>query len=323
MVRNHARKADARRRTRAGEGSHRRAVKQQESRPRVRTGLTALDALLGGGLRPGRLTVIAARTAMGKSMLALSLAADCAIRQDRPALVASLEMSNAELLYRLISAETGLLTEKVRRRELDDAEKERIHAFSSHSRPLFLGGDSSTPTVADIERSCEPALQRHGRLDLLVVDYLGLVEQDVRTPTAGREAEMARIVAGLHELAGRLEAAVVVVEQLTRAPLHRDDPRPRLTDMWHEQALLAHAETVIMLHRPAYYDPRHQTGRYDRSPDPDQYPAHLFPRYGLPEPAVQDAELHVPLSRHGRTGTVRVSVELARARFRDLPAGTA
>ncbi|MCM2387377.1 hypothetical protein [Streptomyces albipurpureus] len=73
---------------------------------------------------------------------------------------------------------------------------------------------------------------------------------------------------------------------------------------------------------PPSTTPATKTGRYTRSPDPDQYPAHLFPRHGLPEPAVQHAELHVPHNRYGRTGVVRVSVELARASFHDLPDST-
>ncbi|MEU9918729.1 DnaB-like helicase C-terminal domain-containing protein [Streptomyces sp. NPDC051001] len=122
-------------------------------------------------------------------------------------------------------------------------------------------------------------------------------------------------MADLQESATRLKAAVVIVEQLTEAPERRDDHRLRLDDLCHGEALLTHAETVIHLHRPAYDDPQHRTGRYDRTPDPELYPADLFPRYGLPEPAVQCAELLVPHNRHGRTGTIEVGVELARARF--------
>ncbi|MFD7552168.1 DnaB-like helicase C-terminal domain-containing protein [Streptomyces sp. NPDC059816] len=194
-----------------------------EPPPRVRTGLTNLDALLGDGLRPGQLTVIAARTAMGKSTLALSIARDCALRQGRPARVVSLEMSNAHLLHRVISAETGVLTEKVRQRELDETEQELVRSFAArdreHGRLLFLCGDSDTPTVADIERSCAAALQQHGRLDLLVVDSLGLMDGPLKVPPVHREAEVASIVADLHQLADRLKAAVVVVEQLSHAPL--------------------------------------------------------------------------------------------------------
>jgi replicative DNA helicase len=321
VVRNHARKTDARRSTQAGGGSHRRTVKQHVPSSRVLTGLTALDELLGGGLRPGRLTVVAARTAMGKSMLALTMARNCALRQGRPAQVASLEMSNEGLLERTLAAETGLLTEKIRQ-TLDPSDIDLLRAVAADADRkalLSFGGDGTTPSVAEIERGCATVVWRHGHLDLLVVDYLGLMDGALQQRASGdRQAEVARVVAELQELATRLKAAVVIVEQLTWAPELRDDHRPRLSDLCHGEALLSHAETVILLHRPAYYDPQHRTGRYDRSPDPELCSADLFPRYGLPEPAVQCAELLVPHNRHGRTGSVEVGVELARARFFDL-----
>ncbi|WP_031173992.1 DnaB-like helicase C-terminal domain-containing protein [Streptomyces durhamensis] len=321
MVRNHARKADARRSTQSGEGSHRHTVKQQVPKPRGLTGLTALDELLGGGLRPGRVAVVAARTAMGKSMLTLTVARNCAFRQGRPALFASLEMSNEGLFEQTLAAETGVLTERIRRRTLDPSDRGLIHAFADAARKaqLSFGGEGSTPSVAEIERQCATVVGRDGHLDLLVVDYLGLMDGALQQRVSGdRRKEIAHVVADLQELATRLKAAVVIVEQLTRAPELRDDHRPRLSDLCHGEALLSHAETVILLHRPAYYDPRHRAGRYDRSPDPELYPADLFPRYGLPEPAVQRAELVVPYNRHGRTGIVEVGVELARAHFFDL-----
>ncbi|MEV8434934.1 DnaB-like helicase C-terminal domain-containing protein [Streptomyces chartreusis] len=296
-------------------------MKRRARRPRVLTGLTALDELLGGGLRPGRLTVVAARTSMGKSMLALTMARNCAFRQGRPALIASLEMSNAGLLERTLAAETGVLTERIRRRTLDAAERDLLYgvAADADSRGLLsFGGDGTTPGVAEIELRCATVARRHGRLDLLVVDYLGLMNGALQQRASGdRQEEVVQIVADLQELATRLNAAMVIVEQLTRAPEFRDDHRPRLDDLCHGEALLSHADTVILLHRPAYYEPQHRTGRFDRTPDPDLYPAELFPRYGLPEPAVQRAELLVPHNPYGRTGTVEVGVELARARFFD------
>lgn len=323
VVRNHARKSDARRRTEAGAGSHRTTLTHTVTRPRIATGLAGLDELLGGGLRPGRLTVVAARTAMGKSMLALTMARNCALRQGRPAQIASLEMSNEGLMTRTLAAESGVLTEKILWRRLaeDEVALLRATATAIDNRALLsYGGDGTIPTVADIERNCARMVDRHGRLDLLVVDYLGLMRGALgqRGSADTRQTEVAHIVAGLQELAGRLHAAVVIVEQLDREPERRVDHRPRLSDLCHGDALLGRAEAVILLYRQAYYDPRHQEGRYDHSPDLELYPAHLFPRYGLPEPAVQRAELHVPLNRHGRTGVVEVGVELARSRFFDL-----
>ncbi|MDO0911151.1 DnaB-like helicase C-terminal domain-containing protein [Streptomyces sp. DT2A-34] len=293
------------------------------ARPRVATGLSDLDGLLDGGLRPGRLTVIAARTAMGKSMLALTVARHCALRAGRPALVASLEMANAGLFERTLAAESGVPTRKISSRQLSPEEFELLRETAREldtAALLSFGGDRSTPAVADIERECARMVERHGRLDLVVVDYLGLMEGTLQQRALrDRQGEVAAVVAALDDLADRLQAAVVVVEQLDRDPEFRDDHRPRLSDLWHGDALLRRAQAVILLYRQAYYDPQYGTAvYYEQSPDPTLYPAELFPRHGLPEPAVQRAELHVPHNRHGRTGVVSVGVELARARFFDL-----
>jgi len=204
-------------------------VKQHEPKPRVLTGLMALDDLLGGGLRPGRVTVVAARTSMGKSMLALTMARNCAFRQGRPAQVASLEMSKEGLLERTLAAETGVPTEKIRRRTLDPSELDLLHAVAAEADSkalLSFGGDGTTPAVAETERRCAAVVGRHGRLDFLVVDYLGLMDGALLQCASGdRKKEVAGVVTDLQELATRLEAAVVIVEQLTRAPELRHDHR--------------------------------------------------------------------------------------------------
>jgi len=330
VVHNHARKTDARRRSVAEGGSHRSSLNRSRSaigtrdEVRVPTGLTALDSLLAGGLRAGTLTALAARTAMGKSMLALTIARNVAIRYRLPAQFTSLEMSHRELMDRLLAAESGIRTEKFRRRIVSDQELQFVKqttATAVRSAPLYLGGDMLMPGFSDlggVERSSQRIVDRHGRLALLVVDYLGLVGTARSDREQSRDDEVDAILTGLGHLARRLHAAVLVVEQLTGAPEDRDDHRPRHSDLWHP-GLLNHANTLIGLHRASYYDLRHRTGRFDRSPDPELYAEDWFPREGLPEPAVQRAELIVLRNRSGATGTVEVSADLSRARFYDLP----
>ncbi|MFF9569907.1 DnaB-like helicase C-terminal domain-containing protein [Streptomyces sp. NPDC014685] len=327
MVRKHARKSDARR-ARALETTHRQALARSNSKRRIPTSLTGLDALLLGGLRPGRLTVVAARTAMGKSKLALAMARNCAIREERPALIASLEMGRRELWERLMAAESGVPGELIGYRTCSEDHLQKLRAtaleLDRRQAPLDLGGDGSVPTVDDIAAECERAYRRYGRLDLVVVDYLGLMRSasHVGSRLTDRHAEIAGIVLALQDVASRFRVAVVVVEQLTRAVAERDDHRPRLEDMWHAEQLLGCAEAVILLHRDEYYTDRGHHAVYGRSPDPQLYPEHWFPRRGLPEPVVQQAELHVAFHRHGPTGVVPVGVDLSRSRFFDLPTAT-
>ncbi|WP_189492769.1 DnaB-like helicase C-terminal domain-containing protein [Streptomyces antnestii] len=324
MVRNHARKADARRARTEG-AAYRSAVERSRGKPRVATGLPGLDTLLRGGLRPGRVTVLAARTAMGKSMLALSIARHCAVAAGRPALIASLEMSRFELWVRLMAAESGLSSDRILR-GLPEHERERVRGAAEdldrRRAPLDLGGDGSIPAVSDIAAECERASRRYGRLDLVVVDYLGLIDRSgpgLSPHSHDRAVEVAAIVEALQKLARRFNAAVLLVEQLTRDVAERPDHRPRLGDMEHAEQLLPRAEAVIMLHRDEYYIERQSRRRYEQSPDPSVYPGHLFPRQGLPEPMVQRAELHVSLHRHGPTGITPVAVDLSRCCFSLLP----
>ncbi|MBD3934870.1 DnaB-like helicase C-terminal domain-containing protein [Streptomyces chumphonensis] len=315
---NHARKADARRLARNGR-TYRSALHLTRSKPRVPTGLSTLDDLLQGGLKPGRLTVLASRTGMGKSMLALHIARHCSFRERRPALIASLEMSRHEHMMRIAAAETGILSEHLRRRNLTPDQRARIRTLADelNGAPLLFGGDRSAPTVAEIQETCAQATSQAGSLDLLIVDNLGLM-RGARSVSRTRECTL--IVEELTGLARSLNAAVIIVEQLTRAPELRTDHRPRLRDMQHLEALAPHAETVVLLHRDAYYiHPKGREPYFTHSPDPRVYPEVYFPRWGLPAPVRQHAELHVPLHRQGRTGTLHVEVDLSTASFYDLP----
>ncbi|MBZ2410708.1 DnaB-like helicase C-terminal domain-containing protein [Streptomyces sp. L06] len=318
MVSNHARKLANAREQRAGGGSRREAAARLSATTFIPTGLTGLDRLLGGGLRRRELTVLAARTGMGKSMLGLAFARHAAIRLRRMALVVSLEMSHVELTHRILAAESGVPTEKLLRARCDDTELATVAhtALAVQSAPLYLGGDMASPGLAEVQAVHARYARRGAKPDLLVVDYLGLME----TPdTTSRERGVEAILAGLSHLAEAKNLAVLLVEQLDQALLEREDRRPRLTDMVHAEQITPRAKTVILFHRPAYFAPQHREGRYDRSPDPGLYPEHLFPRNGLPEPTRQPAQISVSRHRGSRSGAVEVVVDLSRSQFSDLP----
>ncbi|MFJ8062654.1 DnaB-like helicase C-terminal domain-containing protein [Streptomyces sp. NPDC096142] len=116
---------------------------------------------------------------------------------------------------------------------LEPAERDLLHAVgddAGNRALLSFGGDGTTRSAAEIELQCATVVGRHGRLDLLVVDYLGLMNGALQQRASGdRQEEVAMVVADLQELATRLDAAVVIVEQLTRAPELRDDTGPGST----------------------------------------------------------------------------------------------
>ncbi|MGW9643086.1 DnaB-like helicase C-terminal domain-containing protein [Streptomyces albidoflavus] len=322
MVSNRARKLAHAREQRLGGGSRREAAARLRAATFIPTGLTGLDRRLGGGLRRRELTVLAARTGMGKSMLALAFARHAAIRLRRVALVASLEMSHFESGCRVLAAESGVPTEKLQRASFDDTEQATVARTASalQSAPLHFGGDTASPGLADIQALHARYARRGAKADILVVDYLGLMDTFGSTT---RERGVASILDGLSHLAEEENLAVVVVEQLDRALLERDDHRPRPTDMVHAEQIMLRAGTTIFLHRPAFFAPRHRQGRYERSPDPKLYPEHLFPRWGLPEPTRQPAQMYVSRHRDRRSRAVEVEVDLSRSQFSDPPADKA
>ncbi|MFI8132494.1 DnaB-like helicase C-terminal domain-containing protein [Streptomyces diastaticus] len=319
MVSNHARKLAHSREQRLGGGSRREAAARLRAATFIPTGLTGLDRRLGGGLRRRKLTVLAARTGMGKSMLALAFARHAAIRLRRVALVASLEMSHYELACRVLAAESGVPTEKLQRASFDDTEQVTVARTASvlQSAPLHFGGDTASPGLADIQAL---HVRRGAKADLLVVDYLGLMDTFGSTT---RERGVAAILDGLSHLAEEENLAVVVVEQLDRALLERDDRRPRPTDMVHAEQIMPRVGTTILLYRPAFFAPRHRQGRYERSPDPKLYPENFFPRLGLPEPTRQPAQIYVSRHRDRRFRAMEVEVDLSRSQFSEPPADKA
>lgn len=315
MVRNHARKNDARRRTVAGQGPHRRAVHLAS---RIPTGLIPLDQLLGGGLRRGKVSVVAARTAMGKSMLAMSFVRHCSFRLHRPALLASLEMDDRELFYRVLAAETGVPTQRLHRGNFTPDQVQYMKG-SLNQNPLHMTGHSTLAEVAveAVAERCDTVRAREGGLDLVVVDYLSLMRGPM-VSRGDREQEIEHIVAGYADLAREYEAAVLIVNQLTRAPMHRTDHRPRLEDLQHADTLRRHGDAFILLHRDQYY--RQADDRwYRQSPDPALYAEDVFPRIGLPETIVQRADLSVAHHPADRLRTATIGVDLSRCRFYNEP----
>lgn len=240
-------------------------------------------------------------------MLALSMALHCAVRLKRPAQIVSLEMSHSELSTRILAAETGIATERFRR-GLTKEEHQKVLAEGANREPreapLFLGGDvlrSGGPdpswTPAGIRRGCTEILRQHEKLDLLMVDYLSLMRTTRPLGiTPDRDQELAQVVADLTALAAEMNTALVIVEQLTRATERREGHRPRLTDLTNREALLEHADAVILLYRDRYYAPPQ---RYVPAQGPNAHP-----------PAPEPAELHVARTAHGETGVADVQVDL-------------
>jgi replicative DNA helicase len=219
----------------------------------VPSGLTALDRLTSGWQKSD-LVIIAARPAMGKTALVLTVARNAAVDFNKPVAVFSLEMSSLQLVTRLIASESELSSEKLKKGNLEDYEfqqlNDKIRKLSE--APLFI---DDTPGLSVFElRAKARRLKEQHKIELLIVDYLQLM-------TAGgegkgnREQEIATISRSLKGLAKELEIPVIALSQLSRAVETRGgDKRPQLSDLRESGAIEQDADMVMFIHRPEYYN---------------------------------------------------------------------
>lgn len=256
----------------------------------ISTGFADLDKLTGG-LRPGQLVVVAGRPGMGKSIFAVDVARANAIRDDRPVAVFSLEMSEEEILTRILAAESRVKLTKLTDGGADPGDWDHLHRASAKigQAPLHID-DTPGVTLTEIRSRARRMKQRH-KLSLLVVDYLQLMTPSGRR-TESRQQEVADISRGLKLLAKELEIPVIAVAQLNRGVEQRADKRPMLSDLRESGALEQDADIVIFVHREDYYDKE-------------------SPRMG-------EADLIVAKHRGGPTDTVAVAAQLHLARFADM-----
>jgi replicative DNA helicase len=220
----------------------------EEDRDCMSTGFPDLDRVLGGGFRPGELIVLAAPTGQGKSTFALNIAANCA-RAGRGAIFFSLEMREAENARRLLFSESrinhlrlatpGGLT-------LDESERLRrvVDTFAGLKLEIQYRPGLNPITVRAIAQRFRE--QWRGNLGLVVCDYIGLMRSDERQER--REREVASITRELKLTAAELDCTILAVAQLNREIAHRDDGRPRLSDLRDSGAIEQDADVVAFIH---------------------------------------------------------------------------
>lgn len=214
---------------------------------RVSTGLTDVDQLLKGGLRPGTLNLVAGRPGQGKSSWMQTVALSAAERGKRVGFF-SLEMARQELAARLLSASSGLDANLISEGLLTDSQWGAfITALEGvHGGRLFIS-DSASLTPANLRAQAWQLQAKHG-LDLLVVDYLQLMRPGLRLQN--REQEVAHCSRELKLLAGELKIPVLAAAQLSRASEVRAEKEPQLSDLRESGALENDADVVMFIWRP-------------------------------------------------------------------------
>jgi replicative DNA helicase len=205
-----------------------------------------------GGLQPSDLLIIAGRPGMGKTGFMLSAVKNAALTHKKHVAVFSLEMSNEQLVQRIIAQETGINSTKLRSGKLDPGEwplfTQAIEVLSDTH--IFL---DDTPALTPLQlRTKARRLHLEHHLDLIIVDYLQLMTGDIRT--SNRVQEVSDISRNLKILARELNVPVLAAAQLSRAVEQRTDKRPVLSDLRESGSLEQDADIVMFIYRPEVYE---------------------------------------------------------------------
>ena len=216
----------------------------------IPTGFADLDKLLAG-LQRSDLVILAARPSLGKTSLALDMARYAAVNEKVPVGIFSLEMSKQQLVERLISSESSVDLWRLRSGQISDEGKdndfERIGKALARlsAAPIYID-DAANPNVLQI-RTMARRLQAEKGLDLLIVDYLQLMQGSGRIEN--RTQEVSEISRSLKNLARELNIPIIAVSQLSRAPEARTDQRPKLSDLRESGAIEQDADVVMFIYR--------------------------------------------------------------------------
>jgi replicative DNA helicase len=218
----------------------------------VPTGYYDVDRLTAG-LQPSDLIVIAGRPSMGKTSLALGMALHAAIHASAVVGIFSLEMSNAQLVLRMLSSEANLDSHALRTGRLQKEDWRRLTeaAAKLERAPIFID-DSGALTVQQMRgKARRLKLENKNKLDLLIVDYLQLMQG--RSDSESRQQEISDISRSLKALAKELNVPVVALSQLSRAVESRKPPIPMLADLRESGAIEQDADVVIFIYREEVY----------------------------------------------------------------------
>ncbi|RBP44046.1 replicative DNA helicase [Garciella nitratireducens] len=218
----------------------------------ISTGFIDIDNKISG-MQKSDFILVAARPSMGKTAFALNIAQHAGVKEKKTVAIFSLEMSQDQLIHRMLSAETHIDSQKLRNGDLAEEDWERLAngmAILSEA-PIFID-DTPGIGVMEMRSKCRRLKMEHG-LDLILIDYLQLMSGDRRSES--RQQEISDISRSLKALAREMDCPVVALSQLSRAPESRADHRPILSDLRESGAIEQDADVVMFLYRDEYYHP--------------------------------------------------------------------
>jgi replicative DNA helicase len=288
----------------------------------IATGLHDLDARMGG-LQHSDLIIVAGRPGMGKTALATNIAYNVAkawqgeVRPDGHITTVnggivgffSLEMSAEQLATRIIAERTGIPSSTIRRGGISEQDFEVIRDVSLELQNMkFFVDETGGLSIAQLAARAR-RLKRQRGLDLLVIDYIQLLQGSSRKSQDNRVQEITEITTSLKALAKELNVPIIALSQLSRQVESRDDKRPQLSDLRESGSIEQDADVVLFVYREEYYlqnkEPRPGTEEYAK------WQVEMAAVHGK-------AEVIIGKQRHGPTGTVQLQFDGSVTRFSDL-----
>jgi replicative DNA helicase len=218
------------------------------------SGFKDLDKLTSG-LQPSDLILVAARPSMGKTAFTLNIAQHVAVHENKSVAFFSLEMSKEQLVQRMLCSEGGIDSQRLRVGELEENDWEKlINAADRLSRAPIYIDDTAGITVMEL-RSKARRLKAEHDLQLIVIDYLQLMQGRSSKNSDNRQQEISEISRSLKALARELNVPVIALSQLSRSVESRQVKKPMLSDLRESGSLEQDADIVMFLYREDYYDP--------------------------------------------------------------------
>lgn len=246
-----------------------------KSKNSVLSGIDILDKITNG-FKPGEMILISARPGIGKTSFALNIGANVSIRQNKKVAMFSLEMSNKELFKRLIRQESGIGNSKMNSKGAVTPDEFRTiyETAGIISNKHFHCDDYAMNDTSKILKKCR-RLKRTDGLDLIIVDYIQLMECEGMSKNDNRQQEVSKISRRLKLIAKELEVPIIVLSQMSRDIEKRADSTPKLSDLRDSGAIEQDSDMVMFLHNPSKYNKglpndeveliiaKHRNGRLD------------------------------------------------------------
>ncbi len=259
----------------------------------LHTGFLDLDTKTSG-LHAGEMNVLAARTSIGKTALALNIAANVVLPKSggngQGVLIFSLEMSSEQLIQRMVCSRASINLAKLRQGYLKQEDREKLDytADEIHAAPLWID-DTASMNILELRAKARRMVAQHSEISLIILDYLQLVSGTDRR--VSREQQVSEISGGLKALAKELKMPVLVLSQLNRS-LETNSRQPRLSDLRESGAIEQDADVVLLMSKPA--------------------------NQGEAYAAVETVDLNIAKQRNGPVGHVRLAFQPQFTRFENF-----